>query len=371
MRSICIVILLIISASAYAISSGDELLVAVNEGRFADVRELLSAGVSADYKSSLLGLTPLHIAVGLKDTSILSLLLSSGAKPDVIDNLSGKTPLIMAVERGNYSAVEILIRSGADTTLRDEILNRSVLEISVSSGDTVMAGIINSTAPNREEQKASFVPTEAGKIATREEWDRDSEFFRLIMNRDTVGALREIDSGASPSAMDPLGFGILHHLVHKRDTEMMNFMFSLNVSVDERDAIGNTPLMLAAQRGFDDICGFLIEKGADINAMNLDSATPLFFASQTCSHELIKKMLNLGANVNTQVMSGTWRGWTPLMVTVIRNNAEMIQTMLDAGADMTVKNFNGWTAYKLAIANGREIPAQLIKEAGAKIGIIF
>ena len=50
-------------------------------------------------------------------------------------------------------------------------------------------------------------------------------------------------------------------------------------AVDSRDAEGNTPLMLAAQKGDCDVIARLVAEGADVNARNPRESTPVMFAT--------------------------------------------------------------------------------------------
>ncbi|HEY9666579.1 MAG TPA: ankyrin repeat domain-containing protein, partial [Coleofasciculaceae cyanobacterium] len=59
-------------------------------------------------------------------------------------------------------------------------------------------------------------------------------------------------------------------------------------------------------------------------------------------------------------------GATALMWSAHRGYTEAVQLLLDAGADVTVKNRGGYTALMIAEFNGYPEVVQLLKVAGAQ-----
>ena len=73
------------------------------------------------------------------------------------------------------------------------------------------------------------------------------------------------------------------HLVATFAPEHPEFVdfFAAASDVDATDGAGNTPLILAAERGFASIVGKLLQHGADVNkARESDGVTPLLAAIQ-------------------------------------------------------------------------------------------
>src|SRR5262249_20812227 len=78
-------------------------------------------------------------------------------------------------------------------------------------------------------------------------------------------------------------------------------------AVNEADDNGFTPLHGLAEEEHPDIAQFLIDRGADVNAANLDGITPLHLASSPLMAELF---LRNGANLEARSRMGE----TPLLV---------------------------------------------------------
>ncbi|KAI8093447.1 Glycerophosphoryl diester phosphodiesterase family-domain-containing protein [Halteromyces radiatus] len=94
----------------------------------------------------------------------------------------------------------------------------------------------------------------------------------------------------------------------------------------------------------------LIEKGASADITDEDGETALLLAIRNGFSDGVKALIEAGhANVNH---SEKINGVTPLMVAAIEGNTEIVQLLLDGGADKTKVDCNGWAAYEHAIFRG-------------------
>ena len=105
---------------------------------------------------------------------------------------------------------------------------------------------------------------------------------------------------------------------------------------------GQTPLHYAAKYSRPEIILFFVEQGARLEAGTADrqtgigDRTPLHYAVYLSSRkaENTAALLEAGANVNARDNSGH----TPLMLAVRRQNAEVVNILLDAGANAQLRN---------------------------------
>ncbi len=107
----------------------------------------------------------------------------------------------------------------------------------------------------------------------------------------------------------------------------------------------------------------LLFDGADINYMNNLGVTPLTYVINTRKTEMVKFLLENNADVNKKVKDGNTAlhiacnyspGYDPEKVVSegkIVDDIEIVQLLLDHGADMNIKNDNGMTPYLLASKN--------------------
>jgi hypothetical protein len=78
--------------------------------------------------------------------------------------------------------------------------------------------------------------------------------------------------------------------------------------LNEKDAYGSTPLIIAATFGKTEVAKVLIDAGADVNVTNNDGGTALHAAAFLCRPEIVSLLLENGAD--TDVRDGF--GNTPL-----------------------------------------------------------
>src|SRR5207244_9894882 len=92
--------------------------------------------------------------------------------------------------------------------------------------------------------------------------------------------------------------------------------------------------------------------------------TPLIKAAWDGEEEIVTTLLAAGAKVNARA---TDTGETALLNAVSRGHVEIIKTLLEAHADVAVKNRFDFNAFTTAVAAGKEDIAALLLDAGAKV----
>ncbi len=132
---------------------------------------------------------------------------------------------------------------------------------------------------------------------------------------------------------------------------------------------GMSELMNAALNNQIASVKLLIEKGADVNA-KYEGCTPLMYA---CSKEIAKLLIEKGADVNAQAAdggtatSGQGGGGTALMGASRGGDTDLVQFLLEQGANVNAKDKTGWTALLLGIAPDKIEIAKILIEKGADV----
>ena len=133
-----------------------------------------------------------------------------------------------------------------------------------------------------------------------------------------------------------------------------------NIDVNLKDAVGRTPLGIAAERGHIDVVMFLIENGADVNITDANGNTPLIFIiNKTGDLKIVKRLLEKGAAVNTQNHTGE----TALMYAAWRGHSDIVRLLLENRADASLKNGQGDTALRLAESKRHLEIVEMLKSA--------
>jgi uncharacterized protein len=126
---------------------------------------------------------------------------------------------------------------------------------------------------------------------------------------------------------------------------------------------GFTALALATYIGQKETAQYLLESGADPNAVakNETGFTALTGAVSQNHTEVARMLVENGANVNYSYEGG----FTPLMHAAYAGNLELVGLLLEHGADPNAKNGEGKTPLAFAREKGHERVVELLKVHGA------
>lgn len=115
-------------------------------------------------------------------------------------------------------------------------------------------------------------------------------------------------------------------------------------------AEGENPLHRASEGGRADIVRLLLEHNTDIDILTGTSqTTSLALASAIGPSEISRLLIQAGAEVNTR----NWEGWTPLNMASDNGHLDVVRLLLDHGADVDSPNNKGRAPLHSAVNNGR------------------
>ena len=135
----------------------------------------------------------------------------------------------------------------------------------------------------------------------------------------------------------------------------------LNIQTND----GFTALIKASQIGYTKFVRLLLDAGAEVNIQNNEGKTALIWASQKGYIDIIRLLLEVDANPNIIDYAGnTALIEASQMQSGRRDNRhiEIIRLLLDAGADLYIRNNEGMIAYDVALHYFNNRIANLLRQ---------
>lgn len=130
--------------------------------------------------------------------------------------------------------------------------------------------------------------------------------------------------------------------------------------IDTYSPDGYTPLCLAVYFGHYDVARYLLTQGADPDKIskNAMKIAPLHSAVTICNFELMELLLEHGADANVREQGG----YSPLDVAAICGKTKIAELLLQHGADVNAKMPDGKTPLQLAEEKGFSATSDLIRK---------
>lgn len=117
--------------------------------------------------------------------------------------------------------------------------------------------------------------------------------------------------------------------VERGDCKMVVELLDSGSNVDtRRKGEGSTPLIVACAKGHIEVAKVLLDKGADVNARNVNGWTALMAASANDRLDAVKLLLDRGAEVNSRHAYGH----TALKLARQKNHTRIVKLLLQRGA---------------------------------------
>jgi ankyrin repeat protein len=288
------------------------LMWAAAEGHVEVVDELLKAG--ADFRTPLRsGFTPLLFAVREGRAEVVHMLLEAGAdvnetmRPRRANDPARKptNPLMLAIENGHFELAAALLKAGADANARP-------------AGYTALHTISWVRKPIRGDGDPP--PTGSGKLTSldmvREIVEHKADINARLEKGESARG-RFTTTGSTPFLL----------AARTCDVPLMRLLLELGADAELPNAVNCTPLLAAAGVGAlgdgDEAAGteteaveavkFLLDRGADINAVDKNGETAMHGAAYQSRYQLVELFAERGADIKLWNNKNK-AGWTPLMI---------------------------------------------------------
>lgn len=188
----------------------------------------------------------------------------------------------------------------------------------------------------------------------------EQRFLHAVREGERAEVERALELGASVEARDALGRSAL--LLAARDVAslpLVRFLHERGAAVDVVDEGGRSAASWAAGRGHAEILRWLLERGAAPDRADEQGRTPLFHAVGGRHPAVVRELLERGAEPNVQDQFGD----SPLMLACAKAHGEIAAILLEHGADPSLRDQEGRTARERA-AEGSG-PCRALEAEGA------
>lgn len=181
-----------------------------------------------------------------------------------------------------------------------------------------------------------------------------------------------LDRGANCNAQDKDGCTPLHTAAKKGHAECVKLLLARGAAVGIKTTrYFHTPLHFAALIGNLEILKLLLDKGADPHAQDRDGCTSLHYAAKSgflpVAQALLEKIgsSNASGPTNTGPNARAKNDYTPLYFAVAQGSREMVELLLDNGADPNASDDKNYTSLHVAAKKGFAEIARLLLLKGA------
>jgi len=182
------------------------------------------------------------------------------------------------------------------------------------------------------------------------------DFFRAIVGDDARSVQALLQRGFDPNTVNPEGVPALMLSLRLPAPKVADVLVGWpQTKVDVRNAQDESPLMLAALRGQLELVKKLVNRDADVNKTGW---TPLHYAATGGHVPVIEFLLEHSAYIDAESPNGT----TPLMMAAMYGSPEAVKHLIQAGADLQVRNGANMTALDFAQRGNRPNNIELMQE---------
>lgn len=201
------------------------------------------------------------------------------------------------------------------------------------------------------EEKAAAKDLERGEEEVGHvKWDTGDEIIEYSKKKKEEKEEEEEPTGKAPPIED-----------EEEETEDSDEKQSLKkMDLTKKNKHGETPLMVAARKGFVDVVEDLIHKGAQVNIRDYTGTTCLMRTLELGHNGVVKVLLKHNAKHNFR----TPKGDSTLSFAVLNNNPEGVQLLADAGANLNAR-IKSSTPLMVAAAKGFTETVEVLLSAGA------
>lgn len=186
------------------------------------------------------------------------------------------------------------------------------------------------------------------------------------VNNNNIEIVNELikNSPSSITEKDQRGKTPLLIASEKGFEEITKELLLAGADADEAAPTGTTPLHFAAFGNYVGIVKLLIQHNAKVDIKNNQQVTPLYYAAMKGNDEVVKYLLENNAFVD----SYDRENGTPLHSAALNGHFKMVKILIEKDADIEHKDINGLNALHFACRGGKVGIVKLLSALGMDAG---
>lgn len=283
--------------------------------------------------------TALHFACDSGHADVAALLIEKSANLDARD-VDGDTPLHWAAHAGHAKLVALLLEKNVDIQAKNKNsatpLHYAALNGRLKVIDLLIANGADMNAKNHEDE---------------------TPLIWAVLRKNKKTTLALLEKGADIEAGDARKRTPLLLVARETgDPKFARILIDHGANIDVIDKYGDTPLSLAAWRGFKPLVDLLLDRGARFDAKGKMGTQLLMYAVNRKLDRLFSLLAEQGADLDIQ----SDRGGSLLQSAANGGSVKIVEILIEKGMDIDATDRYGWTALHHAAYRGREDVARLL-----------
>ena len=191
---------------------------------------------------------------------------------------------------------------------------------------------------------------------------RDRRMIRFGRRWNTTHVASEVP--AAHHDADENGMTALHWEAKQGCPDVVKSLVDAGADIEARNSLGRSPLLVACENGNFAKVKMLVEAGASVRATDKKKETCLTLAAHHGHTETVRYLVGLP---EVDVDQPGRDRYTALHSAVIEGHSDVVQVLIDAGADIEAKDYDRRSPLLVASALGNLGIVKMLFEAGAGV----